>query len=174
MGDKHGLAIATKQHQIAFPMAHRAARVDLPGASVNGYPSLDVLDGAAPAHAQPTAPGFAPRQQAMPVVFLRAAMIDEAVYGFVGDNTVPGLGLELAGDFGGRPTRTEPTVHVGTQGRIAGEFEACVPMPSALAHRLCTGGLIAAAPHLGRLAVAPKLAADRTGRAAQNRRYSSH
>src|SRR6185436_19747494 len=102
-------------------------------------------------HAQPTAPGFAPRQQAMPVVFLRAAMIDEAVYGFVGDNTVPGLGLELAG-----------------------EFEACVPMPSALAHRLCTGGLIAAAPHLGRLAVAPKLAADRTGRAAQNRRYSSH
>src|SRR4029078_5513566 len=119
-GDKHALAIATKQHQTAFPMAHRAARVDLPGASVNGYPSLDVLDGAAPPHAQPTAAGFAPRQQAMAVVFLRAAMIDEAVYGFVGDNTVPGLGLELAGDFGGGPTRTEPNERVAPPGRLAG------------------------------------------------------
>ena len=36
MRDEHRLSIATKQHQIAFPMAHRAAGVDLEGALGNG------------------------------------------------------------------------------------------------------------------------------------------
>src|SRR5258706_2939688 len=174
MGDEHRLSVATKEHQIPLPMAHRNAGVDLKGAFVNGHASLNVLYGAAPAHAQPAAAVLELRQQAMPVILLGAAMVDEPVNGFVGDDTVSSLGPELARDFCERPTGAEPTVYVGTQRRIAGEFEACVPMASALAHRLCAGGLVAAAPRLGRLAIAPKLAADRTDRAPQGGCYGSH
>jgi hypothetical protein len=89
---------------------------------------------------------------------IRAALLARA--GFVGPRTVfEGVhGLfhgfahttegdydALTGDFGGRPTGAEPTVHVGTQGRVAREFEAGLPVAPALAHRLCAGGLIAAA-----------------------------
>ena len=90
----------------------------------------------------------------MPVIFLRRAMINETVDGFVGNNTSTGFALQVAGDLLGRPALDEPFTHIDLQGRLTREFKSTVPMSPPLRQLLCPGRRIAAGPDLGGLAVA--------------------
>ena len=103
MSHKHGLAILSEEHEISFPVAWERTVVGLRRTIVNGDAVGKEVDGTAPAATQAAATRLMAGQEAMPVILLGRAMVDEAVDGLVADE---GLALEVtetAGDLLGGP-----------------------------------------------------------------------
>ena len=79
MGDEQALAVFGEQHEVGFPMAWRSAIGDVDGSFADRAAELDGAGRTAAALAEASAPGFATREQAMPIVLLRRSMIGETV-----------------------------------------------------------------------------------------------
>ncbi|KFD28950.1 hypothetical protein IH86_06995 [Sphingobium yanoikuyae] len=79
MGDQDGLATLGKEHEVRFPMPWPLPVLNLCRALTQRAPMLDDIDHAATETARTAALVLGPRQQAMPVILLGGAVIDEAV-----------------------------------------------------------------------------------------------
>lgn len=79
MGDEDGLAILGEQHEIGFPMAWCFAVIGLVASLAYRTPLLDDVDHAAASAAETASPMLGAGQEAMPVILLSRAMIDEAI-----------------------------------------------------------------------------------------------
>lgn len=104
VGGEDSLAVLAEEHEVGFPMAGQGAVVGLRGTIVNGDAVLDMVDGAAAPLAQAAAAGLVAGQEAMPVILLGGAMVDEAVDGLVADQGRAFEVAETTGDLLGRPT----------------------------------------------------------------------
>ena len=79
MEDEQPLAISGEQHEVGFPMPRDAAAFDLGGSFGDRTPLFDEAGRAAARASAAPASEFVARQQAMPVILLRRAMIDETI-----------------------------------------------------------------------------------------------
>ena len=79
MGHEDVVAVFGEQHEIGFPMPRLTTIRRLDGPFADGTAALDVACGTTAAFAEASAAGLGAGQQAMPVIFLGRAMIDEAV-----------------------------------------------------------------------------------------------
>src|SRR5690606_305672 len=86
MGDQHVPAIAREGHEISLPMARSGAVGGLGGPLTDRAAVPDVVYGGTAPPTLPAAAVLGPWQQAVPVVLLRRAVIDEAVDGLVADD----------------------------------------------------------------------------------------
>ncbi|MDI4236485.1 hypothetical protein OZ411_27085 [Bradyrhizobium sp. Arg237L] len=74
--NQQALATSGEQHEVGFPMARRSATFSLGGSLGDRAPVLDDADAAASASASHF---FVTRQQAIPIILLGRAMIDETI-----------------------------------------------------------------------------------------------
>src|SRR5882672_10406518 len=172
VGHQHGLSIGSEQHEVGFPMAGLAAGAGDLRASADGHTALNVAGGtAATAPAQPAAPGLTPRQQPVPIVLLRRAMIDEAIDRLGTDRRVLLEARQPAGDLLRRPPHRKEVADDRTQRRLARQLMARVPASSALSQHLGPRAVVMAArPGARLLTVALELPADRAGSTRQRPR----
>src|SRR5258705_3975460 len=98
----------------------------------------------------------------MPVIFLCAAMINEAVNRLMRDDAVTPLVLEVSRNLLGRPAAQELSAHVIAQSWIARELEARIPSTSSFADALRSNGLVSSRPDLGGLTVTLEFPAEGT------------
>ena len=112
MGKQDSLTIATKQHEVSFPVTGNYAVENIDRSVMNGNPLFHMVNGTAAALAEPATPGFVTGQEAVPIVFLGRAMIGEPVNGFVRDNTVTLFEGESPCDLFGGPALLEAVIHM--------------------------------------------------------------
>lgn len=79
MGDEDRLAVTGKEHEIGFPMARLLAVTGALRTFLQGSALLDDIDHAAALPHEPAPAVLGAGQQAMPVILLRRAVIDEAI-----------------------------------------------------------------------------------------------
>ena len=77
--NKQPLAISGEQHEVGFPMARHMAAFDLGGSLSDREPLFDEAGRAAAWASAAASSEFVARQQAMPIILLRRAMIDETI-----------------------------------------------------------------------------------------------
>ena len=104
----------------------------------------------------------------MPIVFLRRAVIDEAVDGFMRDDAAALCAGELPGDLFRRPALQEAGVDIGLQVRITRELVAIIPMPAPFRKLLGTGRFIPPGPDFGGWTITLQFPADGAGGAAED------
>ena len=73
------LAISGEQHEVGFPMARHTTAFDLGGSFSDREPLFDEAGRAAAWASAAASSEFMARQQAMPIILLRRAMIDETI-----------------------------------------------------------------------------------------------
>jgi hypothetical protein len=115
MENQDGLTILGEEHEIGFPMAGLGSVVGLRGAIMNRHAVLEVLNGTASAKAQAATPMFATRQEAVPVILLGGAMIDETIDRFVGDHGVAVGATESTGNLLRGPAQQQVLAHGGLE-----------------------------------------------------------
>ena len=130
---------------------------------MNGDAVFDMVNGTAAALAEAATPGLMPGQEAMPIIFLCGAMIDEAVDGFMRDEALSVCARELPSDLLGRPAHEEAGVDIGLQGKVTREFETIIPVSPPFSEMLGTGRFITTGPDFGRRTVTLQFPADRAG-----------
>ncbi len=167
MTGQHRVAVAREQHQIGFPVACLAAPGGGLGALVDACAALEGLDRTAAAPTQPPPPVLGARQQPVPVVLLRRAVIDEPVDGLVADERATLLERQPAGDLLRRSSHRKVIADIGPQVRLARQLVARVPAPPSPGQPIGPLRLVAARPLFRELGIALQLAADCRGRSAK-------
>src|SRR5579863_2261164 len=167
--DQDGLAVFSEEHQIGVPVAGLGAVVGLRGASVNRHTVLEVQHRTSAARAQVSAARLAAGQQAVPVILLGGAMVDEAVDGLVRDYRLAAGATEAAGDLLGRPALEQVLAHQGAELGAGGEFMGAAALTTPVSEGLSTKGRVASFPGFSFQAVPPQLSGDGRRRAPQDR-----
>ncbi len=156
MKDQDSLSVFSEEPEIGFPVSRLGAVLGLRGAIVNRHAVPEVQHRASCAGAQATAAGFAARQEAVPVILLGGAVVDEAVDGLVRDHRVAVETPQATGDLLGRPALLEVATHRGPQDGRGSELVGSAALPAPLGERLGARRRVTALPSLGWKAVAPK------------------
>ena len=73
------LAVSGEQHEVGFPMTRHLAALDLGGPFGDRAPLFDEAGGATASASAASSSEFMARQQAMPIILLGRAMIDETI-----------------------------------------------------------------------------------------------
>ena len=104
MGGEKSLAVFAEEDEVSFPMAWGGAVVSLRGTIVNRDAVLDMVNRTAAALAEATPSRLVAGQEAVPVILLGGAMVDEAVDGLLADQGLAIEVTETTSDLLGGPT----------------------------------------------------------------------
>src|SRR4029453_12928389 len=119
MDDQGGLAIGAEQHEVGLPVAGFGPGIGDGRPLADGDAGLDVVDGAGAALAPRPAAVLAAGQEAVPIVLLRGAVIDEAIDRLVADDRATMLARQPAGDLLRRPPHRKEVTALVPQSRLA-------------------------------------------------------
>jgi hypothetical protein len=117
---EHGVAVASEQHEVGFPVARGLAVGSVGRAFGDWNPAVNEACGAtAPAAAEPP-PALAARQVVPPAIVLRAGDlgIDEAVDALVADDLAAGLAGQPSGHLLRRPALRQAVENSAPQGGL--------------------------------------------------------
>src|SRR5690606_17194788 len=144
-GKEDGDACNAEGHSIDFPVAGFAAVEDV-GALGDGASLMDEAGRAPATLAEPAPPGFAAGKQAVPVIGLGRAMVDEAVDCFMADDDATMVERQPASDLFRRLSHRKALTDQFPQARLARQLEPAVPASSPLRQLLRPNRVIAATP----------------------------
>jgi len=162
-----GLAVFAKEHEIGFPVTGHGAVLGLRRTKVNRDAVLEVIDGTPSPPAEATTARLAARQEAVPVVLLSGAMIDETIDGFVGDHRGAVPATQAAGNLLGGPALKQVLAHRGLELRRGGEFVRSTALTAPVGERLGAQGDVAPCPGFGLQAVTAQFARNGGGGSGQ-------
>ena len=163
--DQDSLAVFPKEHQIGFPVAGLRAVVDLRGALVNGDAVGEMQDGASAARAEASATRFAARQEAMPVILLGGAMIDETGDRLMGDHRLAANSTQATGNLFGRPALEQELPHLGAKERRGGELVGSASLTTSFGESLSAEGGVTPSPGFSLQAIAAEFPGEGSRRA---------
>src|SRR5215475_4302523 len=161
VNDQDGLAGDAEQHEVGLPVARFGPGIGGDRPLADGHAGLDVADRAGASLAAWPAAVLAARQEAVPIVLLRGAMIDEAVDRLGTDDRATMQARQSAGDLLRRPPHRKEVTDLVPQSRLARQLVAPATVaPSFSQHHRPLGVIALSRPVPARQAITPKLAAD--------------